>query len=228
MRNSGQFFTAEVNIDGKWVNRTYFPQTWSKEEIQETVEEIWKVKKLVGVCGDYVIFQGVLQGHINIRYIVNRATDEVVYNYPMFDVISDNNRAESDQEDDSLFGRLKKKVNEFFAPQEEKIEMTDDMREHLKNQLYMNFRKIVLRNEMDCAIHLKFVHSHEGQEMVDDHYMGPNDSGQIPYFMPGTLSVWHEDNYASVDISDVKKEYIFTVHVDGSITQVSQKNPEMN
>lgn len=229
MRNSGQFFTAEIDADGKRVNRTYFPKNWTHDEIQETLEEVWKTKELIGYCGGYIIFQGVLQGHINIRFIVNNATGEIVYNYPMFDIaLSDNIVVDNNQDEHSFFGRLKQKVSELFAPKEEAVELTDEMHENLKNQLMMNFRRIVLRNEMDRSIELRFIHSHEGQEIVDMHYMGPKDSGQIPYFIAGTLCVIHEDNSALVDISDVKKEYIFTVHSDGSITQLSQKMRELN
>ncbi|MGE0009571.1 MAG: hypothetical protein AB7F19_03435 [Candidatus Babeliales bacterium] len=221
MKNSGQFFTAEVFKDGKWVNRTYFPKNWTMEEIEETLEEVWKNKELIGVAGDYIIFQGLLQGHINMRYIASRSTGEIHYNYPMFDIsLTDNDALESA---DSLFGRLKQRISDHFSSKEEKFEMTDAMEEQFKNQLLMNFRRIVMNNEMDCSIKLTFIHEKDGQKMVDEHYMGPYDAGQIPYFIGGTLTVWHENNVASVDISDVKNEYVFTVHADGSISQVTQE-----
>lgn len=225
MKNSGQFFTAEVFTDDKWVHRTYFPKNWTIEEVEEAVNEVWKNKEIIAIAGDYIILQGVLQGHINIRYILNRTTNEVVYNYPMFDIaIPTMNDARETNE--TFLGQLKQKVRNFFDSKEEEVEMTDDMKEQFKNQLFMNFRKIVMRNEKDCSIKLVFIHEQEGEQMVDEHYMGPHDAGQVPYFIAGRLTVWHENNSASVDITDVQKEYIFTVHPDGSITQITQPTRE--
>lgn len=105
----------------------------------------------------------------------------------------------------------------------EQFHLTEEHRERLMKQFKEEFRRIVLRNEMDRAIELTFLLKQEGREdLAIQHYIGPKDSGQVPYLVPGILSVTQGNSTASVDISDTTKEYIFTVHPDGSVTQITQ------
>ncbi|MGE0009578.1 MAG: hypothetical protein AB7F19_03470 [Candidatus Babeliales bacterium] len=110
-------------------------------------------------------------------------------------------------------------THEYFTPEH---------REKLMKQFTEEFRRIVLRNEMNQNIELTFLLKQDGNEDFSvQHYIGANDSGQVPYFVPGVLYVTHDKNTASVDISDITKEYIFTVHSDGSVSQVSQTTREL-
>lgn len=222
MRRPGQFYTAQIYVDGKWVHRTFFPSDWTEQEVDELLAEMWKRKELVAICNDYIVFQAHLHGRINIRFIADLVTEEVLYYYPMFDIPVP---VIEQEEKISLLDRLKNKMRAFLY-EEEKIEMTEIMKEDLKNQLLMEFRRVVLTNKMNRGIKVTFVLEVDGQETIDEHYMGANDGGQMPFFTPGTLTVWHEHHSVSTDISDVKKEYAFTVHEDGSLTVLVNNDGE--
>ena len=109
----------------------------------------------------------------------------------------------------------------------EQLHLTEEHRDRLIKQMTEEFRRIVVENEMDRNIELTFLLKQDGAEdLVIQHYIGPKDSGQVPYFVPGVLYVTHNESTVFVDISDKGKEYIFTVHPDGSVTQVTQVDRE--
>lgn len=224
MRKPGQFYTGQINIEGTWVNKSFYPSDWTPEEVDDIGNKVFEKSELLGEYGNrYLIYQGVLQNHINIRFIVDKDEDEVKVFYPVFDIVVEKNMQEKKE---SWFAWVKRQIAGSKKVQANPF--TEEMRDGLKQHLYDNFRKVVLHNEMDRSIELIFTLTYkDGEETIDKRYLGPKEAGQIPYFVPGMLQVAHEKSTASVDISDTDKEYIFTVHPDGIITQLTQKTTDL-
>jgi hypothetical protein len=111
-----------------------------------------------------------------------------------------------------IAGLAEKVINRNKFPEK----VVDDVAFEVLKQM-KSMRKVSIANFMDSEAKLNFAFKGEDWDMNDDRCLGPQQKTFAPYFMAGVLSVTCNENTVSVDISDVAKEYVFSVQSDGRV-----------
>lgn len=76
------FYEAEVFVGGKWVRSSFFPESWSHDQVMQCIFDIYDRKKIFDADGIRTVLEDVFVNNVKIRIVLEDLTGRCITFYP--------------------------------------------------------------------------------------------------------------------------------------------------